>query len=310
MRFVAFVAGLAVVAAPLRAQAVEYGSEADLKGILYIYVLAGEMKVRDEIADKLRKELPHLRVTSTPDEAEAAIVFANSESSVYLGTYGQSQGGGSATCYGAGGFVKCAAQGSGSAYSVPLYANQRDGRGVVVVPSKTGAGLRLVMEHSLRSAMLEKSPWSKFTDRFVKAYRQANPVPPQDHPPPSAELTEPVAVSAAPSTAAAVGTSGLSGLYRGDYTATIAPDARFEGTMQLVEHGEGVTGKLATSSGRAAEVTGTRSPNGLMLEFRFSDSCGGTASGAAAVVGSSLSGTYRITDCNGTYDGAFLLTRQ
>jgi hypothetical protein len=310
MRASLLIFGLVLCASPVRAQAIEYGSEADLRGILYVYILAGEMKVRNEIADKLQKELPYLRVTSTADEAEAAIVFANSESSVYLGTYGQSQGGGSATCFGAGGFVNCSAQGSGSAYSVPLYANQRDGRGVVVVPSKNGAGLRLVMEHSLRSAMLEKSPWSKFTDRFVKAYRQANPVPPQDHPPPLVQPTAPAAVSTAPSTVAMDGAAGLSGLYRGDYTATIAPNVRFEGTMQLVENGDGVAGTLATSSGRAAEVSGTRSANGLTLEFRFSDSCGGTASGAAAVVGSSLSGTYRITDCNGTYDGAFLLTRQ
>ena len=130
-----------------------------------------------------------------------------------------------------------------------------------------------------------------------------NPQPPTDHGPPSQHQ------AAAPTSTPTEGASsnGPWVTYEGDYTATIAPNTRFLGTLRLTGTSEALSGTLTTNSGRAAVVTGTPTASGASLVFTFTDSCGGKADAVASLVGTTLSGSYHAVDCNGAYDGAFLL---
>jgi hypothetical protein len=96
-------------------------------------------------------------------------------------------------------------------------------------------------------------------------------------------------------------------VFTGDYTASISPNERFQGRMELRLYGDAVAGTLATSSGRHAAVAGVRNGQQLSLSFRFSDQCAGTAKGNAKLDGSALVGNYSATDCLGDYSGTFAL---
>lgn len=295
---------------PAHAQVLEYGSQEDLRDVQYLFIDTGtEVSVREDIIDKLRKQLPNLKIASIIEEADAAIIFASSRQTVQFGTWMQGTGQGQATCFGGGGMVSCSSQSSASGYAVPMQATVRYGRGFVVVPGTQAGAIRLVMEHSLESRMLEKSPWSKFADRFIKAYRRANPTPVVERPP--RRYSPPSTPSAAPSLSRVSAEPG-SVTFKGSYTATIAPGSQFEGALQLGGTPEMLSGQLATSTGRIAAVTGRMLPDGrsMDLHFSFTDACGGAARATAMIVGTTLSGSYEAQDCNGQYQGALLLTKQ
>jgi hypothetical protein len=258
--------------------------------------------------EKLQKDLPHLRYAQDPKQADIVLVYASAKSDVFAGNWGQAIGAGTTTCSSMGNTTSCMSSGGASGYSTPLYLPVRSGRGFVLVRREDGE-LRLVLEHSDESRMLEKSPQSKFTSRFIKEYRRQNPTLPPDRPP-----REPR--EAAPGGSADLTTSHTTQtreadvptyVFTGEYTASISPGANFQGRLALRVYGDAVAGTLVTSSGRNASVAGVRNGQDLSLTFRFSDQCAGTAKGNAKLDGSALIGRYSATDCLGDYSGTFAL---
>ena len=104
----------------------------------------------------------------------------------------------------------------------------------------------------------------------------------------------------------------VTGTYIGNYTATSAPGVVYEGIFQLTQSGSQVTGTLATTNGRSANISASISGSRITGTYTFTDSCGGSASTTADVSssGTQLTGTYTTTDCTGTYSGGYNLTKQ
>ena len=104
----------------------------------------------------------------------------------------------------------------------------------------------------------------------------------------------------------------VTGTYIGDWTATSAPGVVYQGVVQLTQSGSQVTGTIATTAGRSANISGSISGSRITGTFTFTDGCAGSASTIADVSssGTQLSGTYTTTDCLGTYAGGYSLTKQ
>jgi len=104
----------------------------------------------------------------------------------------------------------------------------------------------------------------------------------------------------------------IQGTFIGDYTAVLQPGVVYQGTLQLSQSGDSVSGTLTTTAGRSANVSGSVSGTQLTCTFTFTDNCTGTASATADITNSAtrLTGNYTATDCLGTYSGGFLLDKQ
>lgn len=155
------------------AQDVSYGTPEDLSGALWVFVYTGtQMSEREDIMEKLKKELPYLRFAKDPRQADMVIIYASAQSDVFAGNWQQAIGGGTATCSSIGASTTCRSSGQGSGYTTPLYIHKRYGRGLVLIRDADDQ-LRLVIEHSDKSntGVFSKSPHSKFVSRFVKEYR-------------------------------------------------------------------------------------------------------------------------------------------
>jgi hypothetical protein len=301
--------GLVLFPAVAEAQEFAYGAPEDLAGTLWMFVYTGsQMSERADIMKKLQKELPHLRYANDPRQADIVLVYGSAKSNVFAGNWNQAIGAGTTTCSSMGATATCYSSGQASGYSVPMYAPVRTGRGLVLVRSANGE-LRLVLEHSDESRMLEKSPHSKFTGRFIKEYRKQNPTPPTDRP--ARDVPSDTYIAAAGQTASQASQGPPAGsqtlVFAGSYTASVSPNTNFEGRMDLRVHGDAVAGSLKTNSGRQAAVAGVASGGQLNLTFRFSDGCEGTAKAAATLDASALVGNYTAIDCLGEYTGTFAL---
>lgn len=293
------------------AQDFVYGRPEDLKGTLWVFVYTGsQMTQRNEIVDKLQKQLPNLRFAEDPRQADVVIIYASAQSDVFAGNWSQAVGGGTTTCTALGNTANCYSSGGASGYSAPMYLPVRSGQGYVLVRGEDGQ-LRLVLEHADQSRVLEKSPHSKFTSRFVKEYKKQNPELPADRPPralPTVVPADPgqtLATPGGPGAASSVPTE----IYAGDYTASISPDAGFQGRITLRFYGEAVAGTLSTSTDRHATIAGVRNGSNLSLTMQFSDKCPGAAKATAALDGDALVGKYAASDCLGEYNGSFALLR-
>lgn len=301
--------GLLLPPGAVRAQEFAYGSPEDLSTTLWMFVYTGtQMSQRSDIMKKLQKDLPHLRFAEDPRQADIVLIYASAKSDVFAGNWGQAVGAGTTTCSSMGNTTNCRSSAGASGYSAPLYLPVRTGRGLVLVRGLDNE-LRLVLEHTDDSRMLEKSPHSKFTSRFIKEYRKQNPTPPTDRPPrglPSAASAASGEMAPAPG-AQTDPAGGQKHVFTGEYTASISPTANFEGRMVLRLHGEAVAGTLQTNSGRQAAVAGVSRGQQLSLTFRFSDQCAGTAKASATLDGAALVGNYAATDCLGEYTGTFAL---
>lgn len=301
--------GFVLFPAVAEAQEFAYGVPEDLAGTLWMFVYTGsQMSERADIMNKLQKELPHLRYADDPHQADIVLVYGSAKSNVFAGNWGQAIGAGTTTCSSIGATATCYSSGQASGYSAPMYVPVRTGRGFVLVRRPNGE-LRLVLEHSDESRMLEKSPHSKFTGRFIKEYKKQNPTPPTDRP--AREVPSQTYVAAAGQTASQASQAQPAGsqtyVFTGSYTASVSPSTTFEGRMELRVHGDAVAGSLNTNSGRQAAVAGVVSGDQLNLTFRFSDGCDGTAKAAATLDGSALVGSYTAIDCLGEYTGTFAL---
>lgn len=184
-----------VVALPLHAataQNFDYGSPAELQGVLWIYVETGdELEVRQNILKNVQKELPFLQVAPSLAEADVVLVFGANAYTRYYGTYNSSSSTGAANCsgsaYGAGNYAygqaNCYGNANTQSSSTPVYGNVVDGKGWIVIVPDQGKP-RLVHEYAdSRKSIFERRPSTNFARDFVKRYREANPTPPANRPP-------------------------------------------------------------------------------------------------------------------------------
>jgi len=102
------------------------------------------------------------------------------------------------------------------------------------------------------------------------------------------------------------------GTFIGSYTSTLSPGVTYEGVLQLTQSESQVTGTLATTAGRSANMSGSISGSRITATFTYTDGCAGSASTTADISssGTQLSGTYTSNDCLGTYSGGYSLTKQ
>jgi hypothetical protein len=147
--------GLAVAQA--EAQNYDYGSPAELKGVVWIYVdVRDDPKWRQDIVEHIQEELPLLRLASSVADAEAVVYFTGREYSYYAGS----------TYHGSS--------------SNAQYRRVMEGRGQILVLPDQGKP-RLVFDSTSAARWIwDKRPSAKFAREFVKVYREANPVSPAD----------------------------------------------------------------------------------------------------------------------------------
>jgi hypothetical protein len=160
------------VTASARQAEVEYGQAGELKGVTRLYVSTGvDMKARESIVKELRKRLPRLEITGTPEGADVHLVY-RSETLHVPGA--MSWLGEPASAYG-----ERARQVSAGARA-PLVAAQLVpvvvGTGVVLKTAGPGR-VRLLMSYRGESlaGSFERTPSTNFVRAFVKNYKRANP---------------------------------------------------------------------------------------------------------------------------------------
>lgn len=105
----------------------------------------------------------------------------------------------------------------------------------------------------------------------------------------------------------------MTGTFIGDYTKSIEGGSEVhEAVLQMTQSESGVTGTLTTSTGRAADVSGSITGSRLETDMTFTDDCGGSAAAKLDITdgGNRLVGNYAIADCGGTYSGGLDLARQ
>jgi hypothetical protein len=147
--------GLAVAQA--EAQNYDYGSPAELKGVVWIYVdVHDDPKWRQDIVEHIQEELPLLRLASSVADAEAVVYFTGREYRYYAGS----------TYHGSS--------------STADYRRVMEGRGQILVLPDQGKPRLVFDSTSAARRIWDKRPSAKFAREFVKVYREANPVSPAD----------------------------------------------------------------------------------------------------------------------------------
>lgn len=164
--------GMALVGLVLgvaEAQNFEYGSPAELKGVVWIYVDVQENpKWREDILDEIREELPHVRFAQSLADAEAVVYFTGRASSYYAGMHTTM----TSTCSSG----AC----DGWAYSTPQYRTVIEGRGQIYVLPDQGKPRLIFDTTNAARRIWDKRPSVKFAKEFVKQYQAANATPPAD----------------------------------------------------------------------------------------------------------------------------------
>jgi hypothetical protein len=101
----------------------------------------------------------------------------------------------------------------------------------------------------------------------------------------------------------------LAGTWSGTYTNSTS-SVPYEAVMELEQDGQLVTGTLATTAGRTAEIEGEADVASFTATITYTDGCEGTAEAEANAPGDRLVGTYTSSDCTGETTGNFNLTRE
>ena len=165
---------------------IEYGSVADLAGVHSVFIDTGtDMDDHENIARIVLRELPMLVIANKPQEAEVLLVFRSSEATYYVGSFSAAQ----ATTEGeahatSSSSVAGSARTTAHGYSVARYATIEAGGGRVFRITPDG-DVRLILsfEGHKRKHTIWKQPRTKFAEKFIDAYRAANPNavrPPED----------------------------------------------------------------------------------------------------------------------------------
>lgn len=108
---------------------------------------------------------------------------------------------------------------------------------------------------------------------------------------------------------AAVGS--FEGVWRGDFTVSLAPNDVYwvEGTFNV--DGDQLSGTITTENGRVGQLSGVVTGSNANYGLVYTDSCTGTATGSVHLVDAdTLSGTIESDDCAGVYTGELTMTRQ
>ena len=159
-------------------QQIEYGSAADLAEVHSVFIDTGtDMDDHDNIARIVTRELPMLAIAAKPQEAEVILVFRSSEATYYAGAYTAAQTNAEAEAHATGpASVAGRATANTHGYSVARYETIRAGGGRVFRVTPQG-DIRLILsfEGSKRKGTIWKQPRTKFAEKFIDAYRDANP---------------------------------------------------------------------------------------------------------------------------------------
>jgi hypothetical protein len=104
----------------------------------------------------------------------------------------------------------------------------------------------------------------------------------------------------------------FAGTWTGEYTNSANPGVISAATLQLTQTGTSVTGTLATSPGRTANLSGSVNGSRLTATWTWTDPCTGTATTTLdmATGGNLISGSYSSNDCLGLTSGGLTLNRQ
>ena len=145
----------------------EYGGIEDFKDVSRIYIDTGtRLNLRNEIADRIRKKIPHLVVTNKPDEAELILDF----------TLDKRRG------FSADGImVQLGAGSGGPAYfgvslASSLMTTDQEGHGLVYRQLEENK-IRILMEFSgSKKFLFQSSPVKKFAKQFIRAYSEVNSI--------------------------------------------------------------------------------------------------------------------------------------
>jgi hypothetical protein len=164
--------GLAAVQSP----PIEYGSPAELKGVTKIFIYTGpDLKLRNELRDKIAKKLPALTVTDSMEGADVVLAYAADMERVFAGVYSSSSStttGSQTQTSSSSSTIRAQTQTSGS--SSALYRKIEYGTGMVVKRAD-GGGLRLLMNwKGSKKHLLQRGLATRFVDDFIKAYQDAN----------------------------------------------------------------------------------------------------------------------------------------
>jgi hypothetical protein len=167
---------VALVSVAAQAPEIEYGSGAELKGVTKIFVNTGEdLETRDNIVRIILRDLPGLTVTSRASDAEVILLFKTDESTAYAGTYSTGSSRTDAEVHG----NETSAQGSPETrttrLSLPIYQTTVAGSGKVFRITPEGhVRLILTYQGTKVKGTIWKKPRTKFAQKFIEAYRQAN----------------------------------------------------------------------------------------------------------------------------------------
>lgn len=157
VRVLAVFAAIVLVRVALGQDAFEYGSPDDLKGVTSVYVYTGtDTELRENIREKLTKELPNLTLASRSEEAQVHLIF-----SADISTYVR-------------GVNTTAGPNTNYSQSNVQYGRVVDGRGLVL---KVEAGKQPILLFDFkdsRSTIFARRPSTNFAKAFVKAYKKAN----------------------------------------------------------------------------------------------------------------------------------------
>lgn len=130
--------------------AYEFGGPKDLKGLKSVYISPEvDAKDRERMVKIIQKELPDVKIVDDADDSEIVLIFGGESETVITGATWNAYG--------------------GSIVRVPLEA----GTGKVFVNGKEKPRLVLTVSNSQQSRA-EKRPVTKFTQAFVKAWKEAN----------------------------------------------------------------------------------------------------------------------------------------
>lgn len=150
---------LLVLAPSAHTQNIEYGSEADLKGIKKIFIDTGtDMKSRErmlKVFKKHAKEIPGVEVLDAPDGADVVLVY-KADRETYVG---------GATTHDYGNGVKT---------TTPTYRSIALGDGAVIAQGKDERTRLLMSFHGSASYRWTAWPCEQFAKKFVEAWAKAN----------------------------------------------------------------------------------------------------------------------------------------
>lgn len=157
-RFLLFILILTTSALLVSGQ-IEYGKPADLKGLTKVFIDTGaDMEVRQRIIKQLEKANLGIEVLDTDDDAEIMMIFRDQESDSVTGVSSNTTE------------TEWNRQTTSTIIKVPLIA----GEGRVFIQGASGKPRLILSVQNSQQSRLEKRPSTKFTNAFIKAYREAN----------------------------------------------------------------------------------------------------------------------------------------